>query len=69
MEKPRLFQYAVILHPTEEDRKKGAKSEVIVPPSEWFLATETEADMRAARAVPEDQVVNADRIEVAVRPF
>jgi hypothetical protein len=69
MHKPRLFQYAVIKHPTEEEVKAGKKSEVLVPPSDWILCSEEEAQIRASRAIPDDELANAPRIEVAVRPF
>ena len=69
MPKPRLFQYAVIKHPTEEDAKAGKPSVILVPPSDWILCSEEEAQIRASRAIPDDELVNAPRIEVAVRPF
>ena len=66
----RLYCYAVIKHPTEEDRKKGERSEVIVPVSDWFLAKSEDAVMMmAAKAIPEEHMVDADRVEVAVCPF
>ena len=34
----KLYRYAVIQHPTSEERKAGARSVVVVPPSDYFLA-------------------------------
>ena len=66
----RLFQYAVILQPTTEERKAGKKAEIIVPPTPFFLASsESEVAMKASREVPDGHMANADRLEVAVRPF
>ncbi len=66
----RLYQFAVLKHPTEEDRKKGDPSKVIVPPGEWELAkSEDEVIMKATRAIPGKHMKDADRLEVAVHPF
>lgn len=65
----RLFQFCVYKHPTEKERLEGKRTELIVPPSEWFVATEQEATMRAMKSIPEAEMQFADRLEVAVRPF
>ncbi len=66
----RLYSYAVIKHPTEEEAESGIRAEIIVPPSPFFLAkSENEAAMRAAKAIPDGLMDCADRLEVAVRPF
>jgi hypothetical protein len=66
----RLYQYAVIKHPTKEKRDEGARSEIIIKPSEFMLArTEDEVMIAATRRIPEDQLEDADRLEVAIRPF
>lgn len=69
MEKAQLWSFAIILDPLEEDAKKGVKSEVLVLPTSWFLATQAEAEMRAYRAIPEEHLANAARIRVALKPF
>lgn len=69
MEKAQLWSFAIILDPLEEDAKKGAKSELLVAPQPWFLATQAEAEMRAYRAIPEEHLANAARIRVALKPF
>jgi len=66
----RLFQYAVLLNPTPEERKAGKKTVVVLPPSEFFLAvSESEVAMKAAKEIPASMMDRADRLEVAVRPF
>ena len=66
----RLFQYAVILHPTAEEKKKGVRSKLVISPTALFLArNEDEVAMIAARSIPAEFVDAADRLEVAIRPF
>ncbi len=65
-----LYQYAVLLHPTQSDQKKGVRAEVIVPPSDFMLArNDQEVVMKATREIPSEIMEHADRLEVAVRPF
>ena len=65
-----LFQYAVLQHPSAEQAKRGEKSTLVIPPSDFFLASNyDEAHMKAVKATPDEYMVDADRLEVAVRPF
>ena len=66
----RLFSFAVIKHPTEEEEKKGERATIVVAPSVYVLArTEQEVVMLATVAIPEEELKHADRLEVAVSPF
>jgi len=66
----RLYTYSVVKHPMEEDKKKGARSQLIVAPVPYFLArSEDEVMMLATKSIPVEHMAEADRIEVAVRPF
>lgn len=66
----RLFQYAIILHPTEEQAKEGKRAIIVKQPGECVVAKdEQELVLRAAREIPEKHLNVLDRIEVAVRPF
>ncbi len=64
-----LYQWVVYLHPTKEERDAGERTQVVAGPSSWELGTEKEMSMRAIRALRPDMLDNADRLEVAVRPF
>ncbi len=64
-----LYQWVVYLHPTKEERDAGERTQVVAGPSGWELGTEKEMSMRAIRVLPPDMLDNADRLEVAVRPF
>ncbi|HYD00755.1 MAG TPA: hypothetical protein VEB22_05960 [Phycisphaerales bacterium] len=65
----KLFQYAVIYHPTGDEKKAGKKSEIVVPVTECVAADEKTAGIIAGRAIPEKHLADLDRLEVAVRPF
>ena len=66
----KLYQYCVYLEPTPEEAEKGRRTELVVPPSEWIMAdSPQEVVMIAGRAIPEEVMKHADRLEVAVRPF
>jgi len=70
MERERLFQYAVLWHPTEEERKSGSSTRLVVPPVGWILAKDEAAvSMRAIREIPDEEMESADQLEVIVRPF
>ena len=65
-----LFQYGIILHPTEEDAKNGKRAIIIKQPGDCVVAkNEQELVLRAAREIPENYLSVLDRVEVAVRPF
>ena len=66
----RLFQYAVILQPTEEGRdERGERAKIIVPLDTVLAKDENEVRIVASRKIPEEYLGNLDRVEVAVRPF
>lgn len=70
MDTPRLFQFAVLWHPTEKDAEdNGTKSKVIVELTTVLAADERAATMHAARAIPADYTDQLDQVEIAVRPF
>jgi hypothetical protein len=70
----KLFQYALIKHPTEKEKGDGKKSELLKS-KQGFLITHCLADdlerakLLAARDIPDDFIANLDQLEIAVRPF
>lgn len=67
---PKLFQYAVLWHPTEKEIKEdGEKSKVIVPPTTILAADVSKAGMMATMEIPAEYKEQLDQIEVAIRPF
>lgn len=65
----KLFQYAVIWHPTDEEKKEGDTSTLVVEPKTVLAKDLASAQMLAARAIPKEYETMLDQCEVAVRPF
>jgi hypothetical protein len=63
-----LYQYAVLKHTRRQDGT--LLSEIVVEPTEWFLASNrAEVEFLALRAVPEQHAKDHSRLEVLIRPF
>ena len=65
----KIYQYAVMLHPTEDERKAGKSSQIIVDVQTVAAHNDNAAVVLAGRAIPEQFLTCLDRVEVAVRPF
>lgn len=65
----RIFQYAVLLHPTDEQYDKGVRSKMIVEPTLILSTDQNSANMAAVMAIPSEYKEQLDQIEVALRPF
>lgn len=65
----RLFEFAILEHPTEDEIKKGASSKVLVGTTQVLAPDEKTAGMLAGRQIPEDALGRIDRLEIALRPF
>ncbi len=67
-----MYEYAVICNEKrDKDGEIVEEAEVIVPVTSIVARDEGQAQMLAARAIPEDYVSNGkfDRLMVVVRPF
>lgn len=70
MNKSRLFQYAVLWHPTEKQvKEEGLKSKLLVDMTTVLAADQQSVTMSAAMAIPTEYKDQLDQIEIAVRPF
>lgn len=69
MAKQKLFQTAVLLHPTEEEAKKGVKSQIIVDLKTILATDEKTAAMTANFSIPEEHRDKLEQIEVLVVNF
>lgn len=68
--KAKLFQYAILWHPTEKQIKdEGAKSKVLVEPKTILATDQQSALMAASMSIPADKREELDQIEIAMRPF
>lgn len=65
-----LFEYAVIKEEkTDKDGEVVEPAVVVVPVTQILAENESQAQMVAARAIPEDHIGDLGRITVAMRPF
>lgn len=70
MEKSKLFQYAVLWHPTEkQSTDEGKKSIVLVDPTTILAKDVQSAGMSAAMKIPAEYKDQLDQVEIAIRPF
>lgn len=70
MSKQKLFQYAVLWHPTEKQVKDdSAKSKLLVEPKTILATDQNSVNMTAAMEIPSEYKTQLDQIEIAVRPF
>lgn len=70
MTNSKLFQYAILWHPTEKQAKdEGLKSKVIVEPKTILANAQDNAAMAAAMEIPAEYKTQLDQIEVVLRPF
>lgn len=65
----KIFEYAVMKEPTKDEKDGGAVTILLVPITPIMAMDESQATMLAGRAIPEEELINVDRITVAVRPF
>lgn len=66
----KLFQYAILWHPTEKQIKDdGSKSKVITEPKTILAVDQSGAAMAAAMDIPTDYKTQLDQIEIVLRPF
>lgn len=64
-----LWQYVIILHPTNSEKEKDEKPKIIVPLTTIYAVSQDSAGMLAALDIPEQYKQNVDRIQIALRPF
>lgn len=70
MEKAKLFEYAIIWHPTEKQvRDEDAKAKVIVPPSTMLASSDKQVGMKASMSIPVEYKDDIDQLQIVIRPF
>lgn len=65
----KLFEFAVLEHPTSEEKKAGVSSKILVDVQRVLAPDEKAAAMLAGRQIPENALSRIDRLEIAIRPF
>lgn len=70
MSKSRLFQYAIIWHPTEKQvKEEGVKSKLLKELTTILAVDQASVMMLAAMDIPAEYRDQLDQIEIASRPF
>jgi len=70
MSKSRLFQYAIIWHPTEKQvKEEGVKSKLLKELTTILAVDQASVMMLAAMDIPAEYKDQLDQIEIASRPF
>jgi hypothetical protein len=68
--KSRLFEYAVLWHPTEKQvKEESMKSKLISAPVTVMAINQEAAMMAAAMSIPKEYKDQLDQVEIAMRPF
>ena len=70
MSKSRLFQYAIIWHPTEKQVKDDSAKSKLIKSLDTILATDEKTVlMTASTNIPAEYTDQLDQVEIVVRPF
>ena len=70
MSKSKLFQYAIIWHPTEKQVKEDGTKSKLVKSLDTILATDEKSVlMSAAMSIPTEYKDQLEQVEIVVRPF
>jgi hypothetical protein len=64
-----IYEYAVIYEPDEKAVELGDKPVLIVDVKRVLAGGESEAQILAARDIPEEYIGKLDQVTVAIRPF
>lgn len=67
--KHKIFEFAIIGHPTEKEANAGKTTEFIVQPDKVLAPDLATANILASRQIPDKWLTKLDRVEIAVRPF
>lgn len=65
----RLYQYAAILEPTENEEEQGITAKLVLPITTILAKDDSAAILLAGRDIPVEYLDKLDRIQVVVRPF
>jgi hypothetical protein len=68
-EKEKLFEFAVIFYPTDEERKNGQKAEVVIPIGTMIAKDRDVVFKKVIKLIPSQYDEKLDQVDVAIRPF
>lgn len=65
----KLFQYAIIWHPNEQQKKDGQVDILVKDITSILAADERTANILAAKQIPAEYDNQLSQIDIALRPF
>ena len=70
MTQSKLFQYAILWHPTEKQvKEEGLKSKELIGVKTILALDQNAASMAAAMEIPAEKRAELDQIQIVIRPF
>jgi len=69
MEKAKLFQYAIIYHPTKDEEKEGKKSLLVSDIRTILASDEKTALILISREIPAEYLDRLERLDIAIKSF
>jgi mannose-6-phosphate isomerase class I len=69
MDNLKLFEYAILWHPNEDQSKAGERSKIVVEPKYVLSKSEKAALIQASQEIPQAYQEVLDQIQIAIRPF
>lgn len=64
-----LFEFAIVEHPTSDDKKAGKASSLLVKPTCVLAPSQEAAAMLAGREIPTEALPRIAQLEIKIRPF
>ncbi len=65
----KLYQFAAIWNPNEEQKKNGERSKLIIEPKTIIAPDDKSAALIAGRDIPEAFLNQLEQVDLAIRPF
>ena len=69
VKKLKLFEYAVLWHPNEDESKDGKKTKVLEEPKRELAENDKNLMMKIIRNVPAEYGEQLDQLEIIIHPF
>ncbi len=65
----KVYEYAIVLQPKYNDDGNKIQEGRLIAIDKVLADSDDQAKIKIHRAIPEAEIENLDRIEVAIRPF
>ena len=65
----KVFEVLLLLHPTEEERRKGEHARLLDDVQRYVARDQQTVLLLAARRIPTEYMDKLDRLQLLIRPF